>query len=210
MYKFKIIRDTQGDISGIETPLSGYNLLGTAKLNKGCAFTDEEREMFDLVALLPHQVETLDQQVTRMHAQFHEQRSNMAKNIYLNVLHDYNETLFYSLVSQHLEEMLPIIYTPTVGDAVERFSLEHRKPRGYYINYTERDRIDSIIANRFSPDIDLIVVTDGEAILGIGDQGIGGMNICSAKLMVYSLCGGINPNQTLPIQLDVGINQYFH
>jgi malate dehydrogenase (oxaloacetate-decarboxylating) len=138
--------------------------------------------------------------------QFHEQGSNLAKNIYLNVLHDYNETLFYRLVSQHLEEMLPIIYTPTVGEAVQHFSLEHRKPKGLYISYQDRNRIETILDNRVPPEVDLTVVTDGEAVLGIGDQGIGGINISNAKLMVYSLCGGINPHRFLPIQLDVGTN----
>lgn len=204
--EFKLIRNNQGSITAIQTSLTGCDLLGTPKLNKGCAFTHEEREVFNLLGMLPHQIETLDQQVTRMHAQFHEHRSNMGKNIYLNVLHDYNETLFYKLVSENLEEMMPIIYTPTVGEAVERFSLEHRKTRGHYISYPDRHDIDSILDNRTLENVDLIVVTDGEAILGIGDQGIGGMNICSAKLMVYTLCGSINPHTVLPIQLDVGTN----
>lgn len=206
MLEFKIVRDSTGNIACIETRLSGYDLLSTPRLNKGCAFTREEREMFNLVGLLPHQIETLEQQVKRMHAQYHEHRSNMGKNIYLNVLHDYNETLFYRLVSENLEEMLPIIYTPTIGEAVERFSLEHRKTRGHYISYPDRNEIEKILDNRLPENVDLIVVTDGEAILGLGDQGIGGMNISSAKLMVYTLCGGINPHRVLPIQLDVGTN----
>lgn len=206
MLEFKTIRNKDGAITEIETRLSGNDLLGTAKLNKGCAFTREERDAFHLVGLLPHQIETLEQQVARMHAQFHEHRTNMGKNIYLNVLHDYNETLFYKLVSQHLEEMLPIIYTPTIGEAVERFSMEHRKTRGQYISYPDRDNIEAILDNRLPDQVDLMVVTDGEAILGIGDQGIGGINISSAKLMVYTLCGGINPHRVLPIQLDVGTN----
>jgi malate dehydrogenase (oxaloacetate-decarboxylating) len=206
MLNFKIVRNKTGDIIRVKTSLSGRNLLSNPQLNKGCAFTQKEREIFDLIGLLPHHVETLEQQVIRMHAQYHEQQTNMGKNIYLNVLHDYNETLFYKLINEHLEEMLPVIYTPTIGEAVERFSLEHRKPRGHYISYPERNHIEKILDNRLSPEIDLIVVTDGEAILGIGDQGIGGINISSAKLMVYSLCGGINPNRVLPIQLDVGTN----
>src|SRR5262245_9748864 len=206
MFEFKIIRDSHGKISHIETSLTGNDLLSTSKLNKGCAFTLEERENFHLTGLLPTQIETLDQQVARMHMQFHEQGTNLGKNIYLNVLHDYNETLFYKLVSQHLEEMLPIIYTPTVGEAVQHFSLEHRKPKGLYISYEERNRIDNILDNRVPPEVDLTVVTDGEAVLGIGDQGIGGINISNAKLMVYTLCGGINPHRFLPIQLDAGTN----
>lgn len=206
MFEFKIIRDKGGKINHIETSLTGNDLLGTPKLNKGCAFTQEEREIFNLVGLLPPLVETLEQQVARMHMQYREQHSNLSKNIYLNVLHDYNETLFYKLASEHLEEMLPIIYTPTVGEAVQRYSLEHRKPRGLYICYKDRDKIDKILDNRVPPEIDLSVITDGEAVLGIGDQGIGGINISTAKLMVYTLCGGLNPHRFLPIQLDVGTN----
>ncbi|HEX2549606.1 MAG TPA: NAD-dependent malic enzyme [Gammaproteobacteria bacterium] len=206
MLEIKVIRNNDGIISHIETPLMGYDLLGTPKLNKGCAFTQEEREIFQLNALLPHQVETLEQQVARMYAQYNEHGTNLSKNIYLNVLHDYNETLFYHLVHQYLEEMLPIIYTPTVGEAVERFSLEHRKTRGLYLSYPERHQLKKIF-DRISPkNVNLAVVTDGEGVLGLGDQGIGGINISSAKLMVYTLCGGISPFHMLPIQLDVGTN----
>lgn len=206
MFEFKIIHKANGEISHIETSLMKQDLLGTPKLNKGTAFTDAERNMFGLIGLLPHQVETLEQQVARMYVQYHEHHTNLGKNIYLNVLHDYNETLFYKLISEHLEEMLPIIYTPTVGEAVQRFSLEHRKPKGLYISYPERHQIETILENRLPPEVDLSVVTDGEAVLGVGDQGIGGINISSAKLMVYTLCGGINPHRVLPIQLDVGTN----
>lgn len=206
MLKFNVIKNDNADVIRLETSLSGYDLLNTPKLNKGCAFTLEEREQFDLIGLLPHQVETLEQQTARMYMQYGEHQSNLGKNIYLNALHDYNETLFYKLVSQHLEEMLPVIYTPTVGEAVQRFSTEHRKPKGLYISYTDRHRIDELLEHRINPRINLSVVTDGEAVLGIGDQGIGGINISIAKLMVYTLCGGINPNRVLPIQLDVGTN----
>lgn len=206
MFEFKTIRDDRGNITHIETSLSGQELLGIPKLNKGCAFTQAERDDFGLTGLLPYQVETLEQQTTRMYVQYNEHLTNIGKNIYLNVLHDYNETLFYKLASQHLEEMLPIVYTPTVGEAVQRFSTEHRKAKGLYISYEDRDRINDILDHRLPPDVDLSVVTDGEAVLGIGDQGIGGINISSAKLMVYTLCGGINPHRVLPIQLDVGTN----
>lgn len=206
MFEFKIIRNNEGGITHIETSLSGDYLLDAPKLNKGAAFTREERDLFSLTGLLPHQVETLTQQVARMYVQYHEHRTNLGKNIYLNVLHDYNETLFYKLVSEHLEEMLPIIYTPTVGEAVQRFSMEHRKAKGLYISYFDRSKIEKILDNRLPPEVDLTVVTDGEAVLGIGDQGIGGINISNAKLMVYTLCGGISPHRVLPIQLDVGTN----
>jgi len=206
MFEFKTIYKKSGEISHIETSLIHQDLLSTPKLNKGTAFSETERQLFGLTGLLPYQVETLEQQVARMYMQYHEHHTNLGKNIYLNVLHDYNETLFYKLVSEHLEEMLPIIYTPTVGEAVQRFSLEHRKPRGLYLSYTDRHRIHEILDNRLPPEVDLTVITDGEAVLGIGDQGIGGINISSAKLMVYTLCGGINPHRVLPIQLDVGTN----
>jgi len=206
MLKFNVVRDEDGDITHIETALTGYDLLGSAKLNKGCAFTPTERRLFHLNGLLPHQVETLEQQVSRMYAQYQEHGSNLSKNIYLNVLHDYNETLFYKLASEHLEEILPIVYTPTVGAAVERFSLELRKPRGLYISYEKRDQIKTILDQYLSPQTNLIVVTDGEAVLGIGDQGIGGIKICNAKSMMYTLCGGLNPHYLASIQLDVGTN----
>jgi malate dehydrogenase (oxaloacetate-decarboxylating) len=206
MPDFKIIRNPTGEISQIETSLTGNDLLNNPKLNKGCAFTRAERKQLNLEGLLPLQVETLEQQIARMYIQFSEHRSNLGKNIYLNVLHDYNETLFYRLVSEHLEEMLPIIYTPTVGEAVERFSLQLRKSRGLYVSYPEKDLLETILENRLPEEVDLIVVTDGEAVLGIGDQGIGGINISSAKLMVYTLCAGIDPGRVLPISLDVGTN----
>jgi malate dehydrogenase (oxaloacetate-decarboxylating) len=205
MYEFKAI-EKDGIISHIETHLTGQDLLAMPKLNKGCAFTQEERQVFGLIGLLPHHVETLSQQVARMYMQYKEHITNLGKNIYLNVLHDYNETLFYKLVYEHLEEMLPIIYTPTVGEAVQRFSLEHRTAKGLYISYPERHHLSEILENRIPPEVDLSVITDGEAVLGIGDQGIGGINISIAKLMVYTLCGGINPHRVLPIQLDVGTN----
>lgn len=206
MFKFKMVRNEDGFIDHIVTSLAGQDLLGVPKLNKGCAFSPEERDRFDLTGLLPNKIETLEQQTTRMYVQYQEHHTILGKNIYLNVLHDYNETLFYKLVSEHLEEMLPVIYTPGVGEAVQRFSLEHRKPRGLYISYPDRNQIKHILEHRLVNQVDLSVVTDGEAVLGIGDQGIGGINISNAKLMVYTLCGGINPNQVLPIQLDVGTN----
>lgn len=206
MFEFKTIRNTQNEITHLETNLSGSNLLASSKLNKGCAFPMHEREAFGLTGLLPTQVETLEQQTARMYYQYQEHKTNLGKNIYLNVLHDYNETLFYKLISDHLEEMLPIIYTPTVGEAVQNFSLEHRQASGLYISYEDRDRLEQVINDSLPPEVDLTVVTDGQAVLGIGDQGIGGINISAAKLMVYSLCAGICPNRVLPICLDVGTN----
>lgn len=188
----------------ILTSLRGYDVLNSPKLNKGCAFSLQERKALGLIGLLPHHVETLEEQISRMAQQYPEQASPLSRNIYLNALHNYNETLFYAFVSQHLEKLLPILYTPTISEAVKRFSAEHRRPHGLYLSYQERNCIDQALLNKQSKEVDLIVVTDGEAVLGIGDQGIGGINISIAKLMVYTLCGGIHPNRVIPIQLDVG------
>lgn len=204
--KFKQVTNEFGEIQYIETSLTGQDLLTTAKLNKGTAFTQEERAELRLLGKLPHHVETLDEQADRLYLQYIKKDTNLQKNIYLRSLHNHNETLFYKLLSKNLKEMLPVIYTPTVGEMVEEFSREFRRPRGLYISYPDRHRIDEILESRLNPVIDLIVMTDGEAVLGIGDQGIGGMEICIAKLNVYVLCGGINPARVLPIQIDVGTN----
>lgn len=200
-----IRKSKDGDV-WIETSLSGKPLLMTPQLNKGTAFTKQERKDFGLVGKLPPSVESIEQQVHRAYAQYDAYQHKINKNIYLNELHDCNQTLFYRLVSEHLAEMLPVIYTPIVGSAVKQFSHSYRQPRGLYISYQDQDNIDELLQNRSNPEIDLIVVTDGEGVLGIGDQGIGGMDIPIAKLMVYALCAGIDPNRTLPILLDVGTN----
>lgn len=205
MSKFKqIIKE--GKILYIEINTLGQGLLTTPKLNKGSAFNQDERKNFRLRGKLPYAIETLEHQVTRIYQQFLKKGNDLQKHVYLRSLHDTNETLFYKLVSQHLAEMLPIIYTPTIGKAVEQFSHEFRRPRGLYIAYPDRGDIDEIIENRLNPEVDIIVMTDGEGVLGIGDQGIGGMDICIAKLLVYVLCGGANPHRLLPIQIDVGTN----
>ncbi|MES2142719.1 MAG: NAD-dependent malic enzyme [Pseudomonadota bacterium] len=206
MSKFKQIINKEGKILNIETNALGQGLLTTPKLNKGSAFNQEERQKFRLRGKLPYGIEILEQQVARIYQQFLKKGNDLQKHVYLRSLHDTNETLFYKLVSQHLTEMLPIIYTPTIGKAVEQFSHEFRRPRGLYIAYPDREYIDEIIENRLNPEVDIIVMTDGEGVLGIGDQGIGGMDICIAKLMVYVLCGGANPHRLLPIQIDVGTN----
>lgn len=206
MLDFRICRDPKTQEEFIETSLSGKPLMTTPQLNKGTAFNMEERHAFGLIGKLPHRVETLEEQVLRAYLQFTSYSTRLQQNIYLNNLHDKNQVLFYKLVSKHLSEMIPVIYTPIVGAAVKRYSHEFRQPRGLYIAHTDADYLDEIILNRSNPNIDLIVVTDGEGVLGIGDQGIGGMDIPVAKLMVYSLCGGIDPTRTLPIFLDVGTN----
>lgn len=206
MLDFSIEHDKKTGEHYLETSLSGKPLLTTPQLNKGTAFTRDERKDFELLGKLPDHVETLDEQVKRAYLQYSAYTSKLQQNIYLNNLHDKNQVLFYKLLSRYLSEMLPTIYTPIVGTAVKRYSHEYRQPRGLYIAHTDRSEIATILANRSNPDIDLIVVTDGEGILGIGDQGIGGMDIPVAKLMVYSLCGGIDPVRTLPVFLDVGTN----
>ena len=197
---------TDATQSWLETGSYGKSLLTLPQLNKGTAFTREERAAFDLEGKLPYQVETIEEQAARCYAQYSRFATDMEKNIYLKSLHMTNETLFYRLVSQHLDEMIPIVYTPTVGEAVQNYSQEYRRERGLYIAYPERDRIPELLKHRTNPNVDIIVATDAEGVLGIGDQGIGGMDIPVAKLMVYTLCGGLNPWRTLPIFLDAGTN----
>jgi len=206
MLVFKQVKEPSTGQMWIETPLCGKALLNTALLNKGTAFTLEEREMFGLLGKLPSRVETLDEQVTRVYEQYKRYKNDLSRNIYLNNLRDRNETLFYRLLNEHATEMLPIIYTPIVGTAVKEYSREFRGPRGLYISYADRHKIDEILQNRTHPAIDLIVATDGGGVLGIGDQGIGAIDIPIAKLMVYTLFGGIHPSATLPIMLDMGTN----
>lgn len=205
MLKYHVKIDQSSGSEWIETDLTGKQLLATALLNKGTAFTYEERALLKLLGKLPHRVETLAEQVKRATTQYRRYSSNLQKYIYLNNLHDKNEILFYKLLLEDLAEILPIIYTPGVSAAVKEFSNEFRQPRGLYLSYPDRDKMAEIMDNRTHADIDLIVVTDGERILGIGDQGIGGMDIPIAKLIIYSLCG-VNPYKTLPIMLDVGTN----
>ena len=206
MLEFSQIIDKKTQKPQIKTAISGKHLLALPQLNKGTAFTHSEREAFGLLGKLPHKVETLEEQVIRAYLQLSQYTTALQKNIYLNNLHDKNHILFYRLLSEHLEELIPIIYTPTVGQAVQTFNREYRQPRGLYISHTYQADLDTILMNRSNPDIDIIVVTDGEGVLGLGDQGVGGMDIPVAKLMVYSICGGIDPSRTLPNFLDVGTN----
>ncbi|MCH9756044.1 MAG: NAD-dependent malic enzyme [Gammaproteobacteria bacterium] len=206
MLDFKICHDKKTGEYFIETSIIGKQLLTTPQLNKGTAFTHNERIELGLLGKLPHRVETLEDQVKRAYLQYNDYKTALQKNIYLNNLNNKNQVLFYKLVSRHLLEMIPVIYTPIVGTAVKEFSREYRQARGLYIAHTDEPHIEEILENRSNPEVDLIVVTDGEGVLGIGDQGIGGMDIPVAKLMVYSLCGGIDPTRTLPIFLDVGTN----
>ncbi|HEX9359159.1 MAG TPA: NAD-dependent malic enzyme [Streptosporangiaceae bacterium] len=183
---------------------SGAWALEDPLFNKGTAFTEQERSALGLRGLMPSVVETLDQQVARCYQAFREQSSDIARHINLRALQDLNETLFYRLVTDHAEEILPIIYTPTVGLACQRFSEIYRRPRGLFIAYPDRRRIGEILRNRPRREIDVIVVTDGQRILGLGDQGTGGMGIPIGKLSLYTALGGIDPARTLPVLLDVG------
>ncbi|MBA2654258.1 MAG: NAD-dependent malic enzyme [Gammaproteobacteria bacterium] len=206
MLSYRPIFDEYGELQFIETPLTGHDLLYAPKLNKEFAFSSEERHKFNLLGKLPYNVENIEEQADRIYKQYSEAGSNLNKNIFLNDLHDKNETLFYFVVQNHLKEMLPIIYTPTMSEVVEKLSLQFRRTRGLYLSFPEREAISNILDNRLNPEIDLIIMTDGERILGIGDQGACGMMIPIAKLMVYSVCGGVNPYRMLPIQIDVGTN----
>jgi len=205
MLDYKMVKDDKG-FEWIETELRGKELLTTYLLNKGTAFTYEERCALELLGKLPARIETLEEQIVRAYRQYKKYRSDLQRHIYLNNMHDKNEVLFFKLVTEHLAEMLPIIYTPIVGQAVKNFSHEYRQPRGLYISYPDQDKIDFILSNRTHPEISIIVVTDGERVLGIGDQGVGAIGIPIAKLILYTMCGGINPYHTLPILLDVGTN----
>jgi len=184
----------------------GMDLLNQQGLNKGTAFMDEERTEFGLHGLLPPQVETLDEQVLRAYEAYRRKDDDLERHIYLRALQDTNETLFYRLLLDHIEEMTPIVYTPVVALACEQFSHIYRRPRGLFISYPFRDSIPLLLRNRPNKDVDVIVVTDGERILGIGDQGAGGLGIPIGKLSLYTLIGGIRPDRTLPIVLDVGTN----
>ena len=192
--------------SSIRTTLTGSKLLENPLLNKGTAFSEQERMELGLVGLLPPHVESLQAQVKRAYAALQQKTVNIEKHIYLRALQDTNETLFYALVHAHLTEIMPLIYTPVVGEACQQFSEIYRQSRGLFISYPERESIGAILDNSMVQDVQVIVVTDSERILGLGDQGVGGMGIPIGKLSLYTACGGINPATTLPIILDVGTN----
>lgn len=185
---------------------AGPALIETPLLNKGTAFSKVERTNFNLMGLLPPRYESIEEQVERAYLQYSSFKEAINKHIYLRNIQDSNETLFFKLLNRHIEEMMPIIYTPTVGEACERFSDIYRSNRGLFVSYTERDQMDDILRNATKRNVKVIVVTDGERILGLGDQGMGGMGIPIGKLSLYTACGGISPAYTLPITLDVGTN----
>lgn len=204
MIPFKQVRDAATKERIFEVSLRGQMLLDHALLNKGSAFTEEERRKFGLLGLLPPHVSSVEEQLERNLANFLRCSTDLERYIYLVALQDRNETLFYRLLHENIELMLPIIYTPVVGAASQYYSHIYRRPRGLYIDYPHRDEIDEMLSNAPNDEVAVIVVTDGERILGLGDLGIGGMNIPVGKLALYTLCAGVHPATTLPILLDVG------
>jgi malate dehydrogenase (oxaloacetate-decarboxylating) len=187
-----------------QVSLSGYDLINSPRLNKGTAFSDHERDVFDLHGLLPPHVGSLDEQIARRLQALRDQPKPFNKYSFLRDLQDTNETLFYALLLRNIEEMLPLVYTPTVGEGCQRFSEIWRKPRGLFLSYPNKDRIDQILNHPRHDDVKCIVVSDGERILGLGDQGAGGMGIPIGKMALYTALGGIHPEHCLPILLDVG------
>lgn len=181
----------------------GAALLRDPLINKGSAFTAAEREALDLVGLLPPAVSSMQQQLDRTYEHFRAQRDDLSRYVNLASLHDRNETLFFRLLQEHLEEMMPVVYTPVVGLACQHYSHIYRQGRGLHISYDQRGRIEAVLRQVPHPP-SVIVVTDGERILGLGDQGVGGMGIPIGKASLYTLCGGIQPHRTLPVMLDVG------
>ena len=199
-------RDEDG---GWRTTLRGRQVLADPRINKGTAFDDEERRGLGLTGLVPPAHFTLDDQVARVLAQYRNQPDDLERNVALNALHDRNEVLFYRLLTDHLPEMLPIVYTPTVGLAIERYSHEYRRPRGLYLSVDHPELIEaSLLDFELGPDdVDLVVATDAGAILGIGDWGVGGIGIAVGKLAVYTAAGGVDPARCIPVMLDVGTDR---
>jgi malate dehydrogenase (oxaloacetate-decarboxylating) len=204
--QYRICRDQTTGESYLETNLSGAALLAHPILNKGSGFTEQERRDFGLDGLLPATVSSLELQLDRIYGNYQRQTTNISRYMNLLSLQDRNETAYYALLGRHLTEMMPIIYTPVVGEACQTYSRIYHRPRGLYVSYPQRDHIDTLLANFEETDIQVIVVTDGERILGLGDLGVGGMGIPIGKLALYTACAGIHPSATLPIVLDVGTN----
>ncbi len=191
------------------TTLRGRPVLADPRINKGTAFSTEERSGLGLIGLIPAGHMSLEQQARRIYAQFLRQSSDLARNVLLNDVHDRNEVLYFRVLADHLSEMLPVIYTPTVGQAIEHYSHEYRRPRGVYLSVDQPELIEQSLRafGLGGDDVDLIVATDAGAILGIGDWGVGGMSIAVGKLAVYTAAAGIDPGRTLPVMLDVGTDR---
>jgi malate dehydrogenase (oxaloacetate-decarboxylating) len=199
---------TDGD-GAWRTTLRQRQVLADPRINKGTAFSDAERRDLGVIGLIPAGHMTLAEQVSRVYAQYRRQTTDLARNVLLTEVHDRNEVLFYRLLASHLSEMLPIIYTPTVGQAIENYSHEYRRPRGIYLSVDRPELIETSLRapGLGADDVDLIVATDAGAILGIGDWGVGGIHIAVGKLAVYTAAGGIDPNRSLPVMLDVGTDR---
>ena len=195
---------TIAELTTVTTSLSGYQLLADPLLNKGTAFTEAERGMFDLHGLLPPNIGVLDEQISRRLHALRNFKTDLERYSFLRGLHDTNETLFFALMVKNIEELLPIVYTPTIGAGCQQFSRLFRKPRGLFLSLPHKTKLKAILDNPHFDRVEAIVVTDGERILGLGDQGAGGMGIPLGKLALYTACGGIHPATTLPIMLDVG------
>lgn len=206
MIPLTALRDEQTGEEVLEVALAGQVLLDIPMLNKGSAFSEAERRDLGLLGLLPPHVAAIEEQLARAYGNYQQKASDLERYIFLISLQDRNETLFYRLLYEHIAETMPIIYTPVVGAACQHYSHIYRRPRGLYISYPQREALDTILANVPYSDVRVIVVTDGERILGLGDLGIGGMGIPVGKLSLYTLCAGIHPATTLPIMLDVGTN----
>lgn len=190
----------------IKTPLKGSSVFKEPLLNKDTAFSDEERRQLGLTGLIPMLVESLPTQIERAWGEYQKCDSDLDRHVFLRALQDRNETLFYAIVREHGMETIPMIYTPVVGEACQKFHKIWREPRGLILSYAERDRMDEIFASLKMPHLKFIVVTDGERILGLGDQGMGGMGIPIGKISLYTACGGLHPAYGLPVVLDVGTN----
>lgn len=185
---------------------SGFHYLHDPALNKGTAFTEEERDILGIRGLLPPTVQTLDEQIPRVMGNFHQKTSDLEKYIFLTALQDRNQTLFYRVIMDHLEEMMPIIYTPTVGLACQEYVHIYRRPRGVFFSDKNKGRFSEILRNWPERNVRIIVITDGERILGLGDLGVAGMGIPIGKLSLYTACAGIHPAECLPVTIDVGTN----
>jgi malate dehydrogenase (oxaloacetate-decarboxylating) len=190
----------------LKTHLTGFDLITKPMLNKGLAFSQQERDVFRLNGLLPPHVATIEEQAERRLRVLRAYSTDFERYAFLRDLQDTNETLFYAVLVRHIEELLPLVYTPTVGEGCQHFSEIWRKPRGLFLSYPNKDRIREILADPRYDRVQVIVVSDGERILGLGDQGAGGMGIPIGKLSLYTGCAGIHPDLTLPILLDVGTN----
>jgi malate dehydrogenase (oxaloacetate-decarboxylating) len=206
MYEAPYELGSAADGYPVQIRARGRLVLTTPMLNRGTAFTPEQRRMLSLQGLLPSGVSTLEGQLRRVYAQYQRQPDDLAKNVFLANMRDRNEVLFYRLLSDHLEEMLPIVYTPTVGKAIERFSHEYRRPRGVFLSVNHPEEVEESLRNYGlgADEVDLLVATDSEGILGIGDQGVGGIDISIGKLAVYIAAAGLHPRRVIPVVLDMG------